>query len=605
MPTQPLLKKDIIDIPSSLETPHTRTRKPVPKVAIQQKPWKAAVLVGSIRVGNVYLSIEAACDTVFQQQAEHGHKWRTMQSKKNEHGECKKVTFCCNHYYHHIPVHSHQIDPSDFCNSQSIKTGCDAHVNITQNQSSDFWKVTLVVLAHNHVHEIPPGRIIPQPPTKQQWELITKYTSNSHFGWDHITEILKNTNPNKPLKLRQISNVINKAHREAQEEVKSLGGDVTSILASLDKQIANGEGWHYKLKLDKDQVVTGLFWQSPTQIELCQQFSNILINDNTYNRNQYQYPLNIGIIIDNYGHSRNSWYAFQSREDIEMHSWVFKCHLKSVINPPEALMSDRHGSIIASACNDLPLMWHFYCLHHLDRNITSKLRPILGPHWDDFQKAFWITYWAVSPEEFDRLWNAMITEYPAAAKYLNKELYECHNKWAWAWVSHAFTAGVHTNGRVESENCINKALGGAKKTLLQVFNSLNDQTEGQTVKEMTAACMVSDFHLIWSLKWACWLNNTFPSPLVINTTLILRQYIGISSYSFNNMLVHTPCRSAGSRCKNPCTIKQRLCRNHQVFMTGYVVFSIFWYMSLVLTSYKLSVWICDRTIRGSWFWVDW
>ena len=163
----------------------------------------------------------------------------------------------------------------------------------------------------------------------------------------------------------------------------------------------------------------------------------------------------------------------------------------------------------------------------------------------------------------------MITKYPAAAKYLNKEFYECHDKWAWAWVSHAFTAGVHTNGCVESENHVNKALGGPKKTLLQVFNSLNDQTEGQTVKEMTAARMVSDFHLIWSL------NNTFPSPLVINTTLILREYIRISLYSFDNMLVHTPCRSTGSRCKNPCTIEQRLCRNHQVFMTGYVVFSIF------------------------------
>ena len=94
----------------------------------------------------------------------------------------------------------------------------------------------------------------------------------------------------------------------------------------------------------------------------------------------------------------------------------------------------------------------------------------------------------------------MITKYPAVAKYLNEELYECRNKWAWAWVSHAFTAGVHTNGHVESENRVNKVLGGPKKTLLQVFNSLNDWTEGQTVKEMTAACMVSDFHLIWSLK---------------------------------------------------------------------------------------------------------
>lgn len=166
-------------------------------------------------------------------------------------------------------------------------------------------------------------------------------------------------------------------------------------------------------------------------------------------------------------------------------------------------MSDCHGLIIGAAHDTLPLMQHFYCLHHLDGNVTSKLRPILGPHWDDFQKTFWATYQAVSPEEFDHLWNVMTTEYPAMAKYLNEELYKCCEKWAWAWVSHTFTAGIHTNGQVESENHVNKAIGELKKTLLQVFNSLNNQADGQTVKKMTAACMVSHLHLIWSFTWAC------------------------------------------------------------------------------------------------------
>jgi hypothetical protein len=174
--------------------------------------------------------------------------------------------------------------------------------------------------------------------------------------------------------------------------VQVLGGDVAAILSSLEKKIGQGESWHYKLKLDKNQTVVGLFWQSPTQIELCHRFPDILINDNTYNCNQYQYPLNIGIIIDNYGHSRNGWYAFQSREDIEMHSWVFNCHTESAITHPDVLVSDRHGSIIASARQVLPLTLHIFCLHHLDGNVTSQLRPILGPHWTEFQVAFWAAY---------------------------------------------------------------------------------------------------------------------------------------------------------------------------------------------------------------------
>ncbi|KAJ7097419.1 hypothetical protein C8R44DRAFT_643637, partial [Mycena epipterygia] len=43
-----------------------------------------------------------------------------------------------------------------------------------------------------------------------------------------------------------------------------------------------------------------------------------------------------------------------------------------------------------------------------------------------------------------------------------------------------FTAGVRTTGRVESENRVNKAIGGPKKSLFQLFTGLNDLTNDQT-----------------------------------------------------------------------------------------------------------------------------
>ncbi|KAG0691719.1 hypothetical protein DFH29DRAFT_986169 [Suillus ampliporus] len=64
------------------------------------------------------------------------------------------------------------------------------------------------------------------------------------------------------------------------------------------------------------------------------------------------------------------------------------------------------------------------------------------------------------------------------------EIYDCQECWAWAWVSHVFTAGIRTNGHVKVENHINKALGGPKKTLLQLFENLNDWTNGQSAQEM-------------------------------------------------------------------------------------------------------------------------
>ncbi|KAJ7821487.1 hypothetical protein B0H13DRAFT_1920679 [Mycena leptocephala] len=77
-----------------------------------------------------------------------------------------------------------------------------------------------------------------------------------------------------------------------------------------------------------------------------------------------------------------------------------------------------------------------------------------------------------------------MSQYPSASKYLDEELYPCRARWAWAWISNVFTAGVRTTGRVEGENRINKAIGGPKKTFLQLFNGLNQRTEDQTAKDL-------------------------------------------------------------------------------------------------------------------------
>ncbi|KAF8164628.1 hypothetical protein K438DRAFT_1617266, partial [Mycena galopus ATCC 62051] len=67
----------------------------------------------------------------------------------------------------------------------------------------------------------------------------------------------------------------------------------------------------------------------------------------------------------------------------------------------------------------------------------------------------------------------------SARAYLH-ELYEVRSRWAWAWVSTIFTAGIRTNARVESENRVTKGISGPKKNLFQVFTALNERTKEQS-----------------------------------------------------------------------------------------------------------------------------
>ncbi|RDX41108.1 hypothetical protein OH76DRAFT_1324153, partial [Lentinus brumalis] len=148
------------------------------------------------------------------------------------------------------------------------------------------------------------------------------------------------------------------------------------------------------------------------------------------------------------------------------------------------LMTDRHGSLIASALRVFPLTRHLYCLHHLKGNIAQHIQGSLQASWADFTQDFWKAYRAVSPDEFDRLWNELVVRYPTASSYLQEEIYPCRDRWAWAWVGTVFTAGSRTSGRVEVENRVTGVLGGTKKSFSQVFDALNARTLEQSCNDM-------------------------------------------------------------------------------------------------------------------------
>ncbi|KAF7359582.1 hypothetical protein MVEN_00681900 [Mycena venus] len=438
--------------------------------------------VETVRLGSFYSTFEQGLAAVNARENPRGYLYRIGQTKRGSDQSVRRITERCNHYGPPAATHRDEIDPSDHREGRTIRTNCSAHVNLACIPGG--WHVTVIDWTHNHPPYLPVGGHIPRRPTQQQRDLVSQYASRGNFTRSHMSHILQARFPDHLLEPRQITNIINGARKMANEEILALGGDVPSVLSRLRELKEENPRWDWDVKLDGNQVVIALWWQSPEQVDLARRFSDVLINDNTYCRNQYGYPLNIGIIIDNFGKSRNCWYAVHRSEDTETHNWVFRNHLRGAGRPPEVLGSDRHGSLIASASDTLPLTFHLYCLHHLGGNVTTHLRPILGAAWDAFNRDFWVVYRALSPEEFDRKWNELITQYPAAAKYLDEELYSCRSHWAWAWVSNVFTAGVRTTGRAEGENRINKAIGGPKKTFLQLFEGLNKRTQDQTTQDL-------------------------------------------------------------------------------------------------------------------------
>lgn len=404
----------------------------------------------------------------------------------------KKVTVCCQCYQKPRETHNPAVHPGNQRRGRSNRTDCMAHVNINRIPGSSEYYLTLIQDTHNHPPTLPVGGKARRAPTAAQREVISRYATQGNFNRRHVDFILSKESADRPLELRQISNIITSARQQARAEIAALGGDAVAVLQKLEELKDDDPRWRYRTQFGSDGTLTSLWWQSPEQAELLQEYPDVLINDCTYNRNQYGYPLNIGVGIDRLGHSRNLWYAFHAREDALTHEWVLRNHLDHAPRPPDVFASDHDAALEVVVPRLMPTTFHIVCLHHMEGNIKTNLRPTLGGDWDSFLKQFWAAYRAVSPEVFESLWEQLLADFPAAAPYLSSNLYPIRHRWAHPWISCQFTAGIRTNGRVESENRTNKILGGPKTSLVQLFENLNQRTRDQIAKERITMRDVSD-----------------------------------------------------------------------------------------------------------------
>ncbi len=247
--------------------------------------------------------------------------------------------------------------------------------------------VSLVDWKHNHAREVPENCPIPRRPDAKQREAISALavSTESRFNRSQLAEVLVAQTGYAP-EPRQISNIINQARRASRDKVNEFGGDIHAIVASLEQKMLDEPGLTYRLKIDEDRNVTGIWWQYPQQASLARRYHDVLINDNTYGRNNSAMALNIGVVIDGYNASRNIWYGFQLVEDQGHHAWMLRCHLESAGRAPEIFVSDRDGALIAAVAEVLPTAEHIFCIHHLEGNEMWTLtcgehfHPINGQH---------------------------------------------------------------------------------------------------------------------------------------------------------------------------------------------------------------------------------
>ncbi|CAG8566346.1 5404_t:CDS:2 [Racocetra fulgida] len=104
--------------------------------------------------------------------------------------------------------------------------------------------------------------------------------------------------------------------------------------------------------------------------------------------------------------------------------------------------------------------------------------------YNEFLKDFYACKNILSPAKFDLQWYKLIAKYLKAADYLNSELYSSKEKWAKAYTTKFFTAGITSTSRVKSENLVIKNILQGRPNLCELAAILDHVLEEYLTKEM-------------------------------------------------------------------------------------------------------------------------
>jgi len=339
-------------------------------------------------------------------------------------------------------------------NSRSKRSGCPWHVNVTFPKKTPVISVTSLDLHHNH--PLTPmtnlcavkNRTLPEAVLRE----IRFYTVEGNLSVTIQRRLLSAKFPDITIYARDLQNQIQKYKKEDQEE-----NDASKLLEQLLTKKAEEPGWEVFWELDhKTKSLDKLFWMTPNQIQRWITYHDVILNDNTHKTNQHNMPLSLFVAVDNHFRTRLVAQVLVNDETKETYEWLLKSTLRATNHAPRVFITDADPGMDAAIDIQYSTTFPLHCLYHISQNLLRNLKAPLSSTFNDFLRDFYMCRNTLSPINFDSQWNSLVATYPKAANYLTSELYSSKEKWAKAYTTKFFTAGISSTSRVEGENSVIK-----------------------------------------------------------------------------------------------------------------------------------------------------
>ncbi|XP_062085665.1 protein FAR1-RELATED SEQUENCE 5-like [Humulus lupulus] len=313
--------------------------------------------------------------------------------------------------------------------------------------------------------------------------------------------------------------------RTIQMRVGYTGG----VLEYLQQMKSKDPSFFYALQVDKDDLLTNIFWADARMMASYHNFGDVVCFDTTYRKNHDCRPFSMFVGVNHNKQTTIFGVALLYDETTATFMWLFDTFVAAMSGKkPKTILTDQDAAMAKALRSQWPETYHHLCIWHMYQNAAKHLSSVFE-RFREFATDFRNCIYEYDEEcEFIEAWGNMLGKYNLENNDWLAKQFELKEKWALVYGRETFCANMTTTQRSESINNVLKKFVSYQHTLLRFFKHFERLIDDRRYEELKADFRVSQRNLAPSLSIEILNHETY-----VYTPPVLRMFEVAFSKAYN------------------------------------------------------------------------
>jgi len=292
-------------------------------------------------------------------------------NKRKSDGKVRSCRYVCANEGHRK---KDKRDHLTKCPRAETRTDCQVRMGLTMDREKGTYKVTDLILEHNHMLQLPQTSHLMVSQRKiselQGFEIETADDAGIGPKAAHeLACVQVGGSSNLSYTLRDHKNYL-----RAKRQREMAYGQAGSMLMYFQDKIAENPSFQYALQMDIEEQIANIFWVDAKMLTDYAYFGDVVSFDTTFGTNKESRPFGVFVGFNQFRETVVFGAVLLYDETFESFKWLFETFLKAHNGKqPKTIYTDQDFAMGKAVKEVFLEAWHGLCTFHIMQNAVKHL----------------------------------------------------------------------------------------------------------------------------------------------------------------------------------------------------------------------------------------